>query len=164
MQNLKQKYYLYVGRLVEYKKVDFLVEVFNKLKEPLLIVGTGFEESKLRSMSTKNIKFAGQVSDEELIKIYKGAKALVMPQEEDFGIVSVEAQLLGVPVIAYRKGGAVDTVVNGKTGILFNQQNEESLVSAIEKFREMSFNYEELVSNAKKFSKQAFKKEFLKRL
>ena len=107
-----KKYYLLVSRLdFGYKKVELAIEAFNRLGKPLVIVGTGREEVRLKRMAVKNIKFAGRVSEEELIKYYQGAKALIMPQEEDFGIVSVEAQSHGVPVIAFKKGGAIDTVI-----------------------------------------------------
>lgn len=143
--------YLYVGRLVQYKKVDLLVDVFNKLGKKLVIVGSGSEEKRLKTKSKKNIKFVGEVSDGELIGYYCGAKALIMPQEEDFGITSVEAQSFGVPVIAYNKGGAQDTVIDGKTGVLFSGQNFRSLADAIAKFEKMSFNDKLLAENAARF-------------
>src|SRR3989344_5441635 len=113
-------YFLIVSRLVPYKRVDLAVEVFNELALPLVVVGTGSEEKRLKSKYKqslasdtgkfkKNIVFKGFVSDEELISLYRGAKAFIMPQEEDFGIAGVEAQAAGVPVIAYKKGGALDT-------------------------------------------------------
>lgn len=160
----EKKYYLIVSRLVGYKKVDLAIDVFNKLELPLIIVGTGREEKRLKSKSKKNIKFVGQVSEKELVKHYQNAKALIMPQEEDFGIVSVEAQAVGTPVIAFRKGGATDTVIDGKTGVLFNEQNVESLTRAIAKFEKIRFNHKYLVKNAQRFSKSVFKKEFLKYL
>ena len=159
-----RKFYLIVSRLVGYKKVDLAIDVFNKLGLPLIIVGTGREEKRLKSKSKNNIKFVGQVSEKELVKHYQNAKALIMPQEEDFGIVSVEAQAVGTPVIAFRKGGATDTVIDGKTGVLFDKQNVASLTRAIAKFKKMVFNHKYLVKNAKKFSKAAFKKEFLKHI
>ncbi|MEK7550179.1 MAG: glycosyltransferase [Patescibacteria group bacterium] len=163
MQNLKE-YYLYVGRLVNYKKVELLVKTFNKLNKKLVIIGTGSRTYSLKHMAYSNIKFVGQVSDEVLIDYYKNAKALIMPQEEDFGIVAVEAQSLGVPVIAHKKGGALDTVIDNQTGILFDEQNEESLTRAIEKFDKMSFNRRTLIANAQKFSKEVFKRRLQKAL
>lgn len=162
MRNIN--YYLYVGRLVPYKKVDLLVKVFNKLDKTLYIIGTGSEKDRLKSMAKNNIKFVGAVSDKELITYYKGAFALLMPQLEDFGIVSVEAQGFGVPVIAYGRGGALDTVLDGKTGVLFNEQNEKSLRDAIEKFVKMSFNKKTLIANAKRFSKETFKSNFSRKI
>jgi len=153
-------YFLIVNRLIPYKKVDLAIKVFNKLKLPLYIVGTGSEEFKLKLMSGKNIKFFGQVSDSQLEELYMGAKALIMPQKEDFGIVSLEAQSYGVPVIAYGKGGALDTVISGKTGLFFNRQTVESLEAAITEFENTKFKADNLKTNAKRFSKEIFKKEF----
>lgn len=154
----KHSYYLYVGRLVKYKKVDLLVATFNELKLPLVIVGVGSELNKLKFKAKSNIKFLGQISDQELAKVYQNALGFLMPQEEDFGITSVEAQSFGVPVIAYKKGGVLDTVIDGKTGIFFNEQNKASLSSAIAKFDNLSFNRRYLITNAKNFSKENFKR------
>ena len=155
-------YFLIVSRLVPYKRVDLVVRAFNKLKLPLIIVGTGGEEKRLRKIAGKNINFAGFVSDEHLINYYAGAKAFIHPQDEDFGISAVEAQAAGVPVIAYRKGGAMETVIEGKTGIFFKEQTIDSLVDAVKRFGKMNFNTQDLIENARKFSKDRFKKEFRK--
>lgn len=153
-------HYLIVSRLVKYKKVDLVVETFNKLGYPLVIVGTGREGPRLKYKSKKNIKFVGKVSDKELTKYYKNAKALIMPQDEDFGIVSVEAQSYGIPVIAFKSGGALDTVIDNKTGVLFDRQNTESLIAAIYKSEKISFNKKYIQKNAKKFSTEIFIKKF----
>ncbi len=155
-------YYLVVSRLVLYKRVDLVIEVFNQLKWPLVIVGTGSEERKLKKAAHGNVKFTGFVSEDELAKYYWNAKALIMPQEEDFGIVSVEAQAAGVPVIAYKKGGALETVVESSTGVYFDKQTPESLINALKKFDKMAFNPGELIHYAKNFSKERFKREFVK--
>jgi glycosyltransferase involved in cell wall biosynthesis len=158
----KGNYYLLVGRLdFGYKKVELAIEAFNKLKKPLVIVGEGRGKKKLMGMSGKNIKFAGFVPDKKLAGYYKGAKALIMPQEEDFGIVAVEAQMHGVPVIAFKKGGATDTVIPGKTGIFFNEQKPDSLISAVKRFEKKTFDKKEILLNAQRFSKARFKKELL---
>ncbi len=154
-------YYLYVGRLVRYKKVDLLIDAFNELNIPLVIVGTGAEEFNLKHKAKSNIKFLGQVSDEKLVELYSNAKAFLMPQDEDFGITAVETQSFGVPVIAYNRGGALDTVIDEITGVFFKEQTIESLKHAIAKFDTMSFNRENLIKNAKRFSKEIFKKEFI---
>jgi glycosyltransferase involved in cell wall biosynthesis len=159
------KYYLLVSRLdYGYKKVDLAIKAFNRLGYPLVIIGTGREESRLKSMAEKNIRFVGKLSEKELIRYYRGAKALVMPQEEDFGIVSVEAQSYGVPVIAYKKGGAIDSVINGKTGIFFEKQNSDSLMNAIKKFEKTRFVVDNLYTNARKFSKKVFKTKILEQV
>ena len=155
----KQGYYLYVGRLVKYKKVDLLVDTFNELGLPLVIVGVGSESYSLKLNAKSNIKFIGKISDGELSKIYLDAKGFLMPQEEDFGITAVEAQSFGVPVIAYKNGGALDTVIEGKTGIFFHEQTKESLKQAITKFDRISFDRRYLRTNAKRFGKERFKKE-----
>ena len=155
-------YYLVVSRLVPYKRIDIVVEAFNQLKYPLVIVGSGSEEIKLRSLAKSNISFTGKVSDDELIKYYSNSKALVFPQEEDFGLTAVEAQSFGKPVIAYKTGGALDTVVEGKTGLFFNEQNWQTIYYAVKRFEKMKFDSKMIVQNASKFSKERFKKEFLK--
>lgn len=157
----KGKYYLLVSRLdYGYKKIELAIEAFNKLGKKLVIVGSGRLEKKLKALSKKNIRFVGRVTDQKINKIYRDAKALIMPQEEDFGIVAVEAQSFGVPVIAFKKGGAIDTVIPGRTGILFDEQKPESLVVAVNKFEKMKFDKRLLFINSKKFSKARFKKEF----
>jgi glycosyltransferase involved in cell wall biosynthesis len=155
------KYFLIISRLVPYKKVDLAVKAFNKLGYPLVIIGKGSEERKLKKMAKKNIKFVGEVAEKKLIGYYQEAKALIMPQEEDFGIVAVEAQAMGTPIIAYKAGGAIDTVIEGKTGIFFEKQNVKSLMEVIKKFNKFKFNREDLIKNAVRFSKERFKKEFL---
>jgi len=163
-------YYLYVGRLVPYKKVGLAVEAFNDLRLPLVIIGTGSEESKLKSMANKNIIFKGFVAETELPQYFREAKAFIYPQEEDFGITAVEAQAAGCPLIAYRAGGALDTVVDPSTGpgrfatgIFFNEQTKESLIEAIKYFDDLnhrSIQPQNCVKNAAKFSKDIFKKKF----
>ncbi len=157
-----QSYYLLVSRLdFGYKKVELAIEAFNKLGKNLIIVGTGREEKKLKKMAKENIEFMGWVSEKKLANYYKNAKALITPQEEDFGIVAVEAQSYGVPVIAFKKGGAIDTVIPGKTGLFFNKQKSESLIDAVKKFEKMKFSKKLMLSNAQKFSAGRFKKELL---
>lgn len=157
-------YFLYVGRLVKYKKVDLLVDTFNDLGLPVVIVGTGSEAYSLKHKACDNIKFLGQISDEELADVYKNAKAFLMLQEEDFGITAVEAQSFGVPVIAYKKGGALDTVLENKTGIFFEKQTKEDLKQAIAKFDTMRFNKIDLINNARRFSKSEFKRQLQRSL
>lgn len=153
----RKDFYLIVGRLVGYKKTDLAIRAFNKLGYKLIIVGVGREIDKLKKISSGNITFAGQVSENELINYYKSAKALIMPQEEDFGIVSVEAQSFGLPVISFKKGGAIDTVIDGKTGILFGEQSPDDLINAIKKFENVKFESKDMLVNAQKFSKKIFK-------
>lgn len=159
---LDDAYFLVVSRFVSYKRVDLAIDTFNQLGLPLIIVGTGRQAAGLKLKAKSNIKFLGQVEEEKLAQIYAGAKALIMSQEEDFGLVAVEAQSFGVPVIAYKKGGVLDSVIEGKTGLFFGKQTPQSLIAAIAKFDKWHFNKEELITNAARFSKENFKKEFLK--
>jgi len=156
-------YYLIVGRLVPYKKVDLAIKTFIKLKKNLVIIGTGSEEEKykFKYKNMKNIIFKGFVSDDKLPDYYRNAKALIYPQEEDFGITAVEAQASGCPVIAYRAGGALDTVLEGNTGVFFDKQDINSLTDAVRDFESKKFDKSEIISNANKYSKERFKKNFL---
>lgn len=158
------KYYLIVSRLVKYKKVDLAVDAFNKMGKQLVIVGLGRQGRSLKRKAKKNIKFVGQVTEQELKNYYLGAKALIMPQEEDFGIVAIEAQSLGVPVIAFKKGGAIDTVIPEKTGVFFEEQKPESIVEAVKRFEKIRFVVDNLYTNAGRFSKEVFKTNILKHL
>lgn len=152
--------YLYVSRLVPYKKADLAIEAFNELGKALIVVGNGSEKRKLKRMAKKNITFIDQLTDGELADYYKKAKGFIFPQIEDFGIVSLEAQAAGTPVIAFRGGGALDTVVEGRTGIFFDKQDKKSLIKAVSDFEKMSFDHKDLLENARKFSKQNFQKKF----
>ncbi|MFC1710114.1 glycosyltransferase [Patescibacteria group bacterium] len=156
----RKDYYLMVTRLVPYKRVDLAIDAFNKLRLPLVIIGVGSEMGKLKKMSSDNISFKGFVDDNALVRYYKEAKAFIHTQDEDFGIAAVEAQAAGVPVIAYKKGGAKETVIDGKTGIFFERQTVSSLVDALNRFDRMNFRTINLVNNAKRFSKDRFKEEF----
>jgi len=154
-------FYLVVSRLVPYKRVDLVIEAFNKLKSRLVIIGSGSEMARLKNIAGSNITFLGQVSDETLLDHYRRAKAVIFPQEEDFGLVPLEAQASGTPVIAYGKGGAKETIIPGKTGLFFQEQTEESLASCLEKFEKVKWNYQDCVKQASKFSFTRFKNEFL---
>jgi len=166
LSNSDKKYYLMVTALVPYKRVDLAIEVFNALGEKLLIVGTGTETEKLKSIAKSNIEFLGWLSDEELAQLYAGCKALIFPGEEDFGIVPLEAMACGKPVVAYGKGGALETVIDGKTGIFFRQQTKELLQQAVERLQLIKFNPEEIRTHALKFSRPIYKqkmKEFIEK-
>jgi len=162
-QKLKAKnFYLIVGRLVAYKRVDLAIEAFNRLGLPLVIIGKGSQERKLKSMAKDNIKFLGGLTDARLADYYRKCTALIFPQEEDFGIVTVEAQASGAPIIAFKAGGALDTVIDGKTGTFFDKQDVDSLVKTVQRFQKIDFDYKDLIKNAQRFSKSRFKREFLK--
>lgn len=157
----RENFFLAVGRLTPYKKFDLIVETFNELGLPLKIVGTGISAQKLQKMANKNIEFLGYVSDEKLIQLYHQAKALIFPQVEDFGIIPLEAMASGCPVIAYKKGGALETIVEGKSGIFFEQQNIQSLKEAIEKFLSLDFKPETIQKQAAKFDRAVFNQNIL---
>jgi glycosyltransferase involved in cell wall biosynthesis len=159
---LDARNFLVVSRLVPYKKVDLAVRAFNENGHKLVIVGIGSEEKRLKAMAKENIKFVGQVSEKRLEKYYKNCTALVFPQFEDFGLVAVEALSCGKPVIAYKKGGALDIIKEGKNGVFFEKQNIVSLNRAVERLFTKNFNSDIIVSTSRKFGKERFKREFLK--
>ena len=153
-----KSYYLYAGELRDYKRPDLAVEACLKMNRKLVVVGNGrMRERLLRRVEARNnVIFLGRVSDDELLGVYSNAKALLFPGIEDFGIVSVEAQAAGVPVIAFGKGGAVETVVDGKTGCFFNEPFCHSLCSAIEHFESAKWDPTLCRSNAMRFSRNEF--------
>lgn len=161
-KKVKEKsYYLLVSRLVNYKRIDLAIKAFNKLGKDLYIVGEGNLYKKLKLLGRKNISFLKMVDDEKLADFYQNAKALIVPQEEDFGIVSIESQYFGTPVIAFKKGGLLDSLIENKTGVFFTEQKVDSLVDAVKEFEKRKFLYQDLITNAKKFSKGIFKKRIL---
>lgn len=166
--NKKEKYFLMVGRFLPYKRFDLAITAFNKLGLPLKIIGGGPEKSRLKKIAEPNIEFFDFVIDKKrLFDYYDNCEALIFPQEEDLGITAVEAMAAGKPVIAYRAGGALETVIEGKTGIFFNEQTPESLIKAVKKFKPENFDAKLIQKHALKFDKGNFKKEivnFLKNL
>lgn len=157
-------YYLFVSRLVGYKRCDIVVEAFNQLGLPLKIIGKGPEKKRLQKIAKNNIDFLGFLSDREVEKYYREAKAFIFAAEEDFGIVPVEAMATGRPVLAYGKGGATETVVAGKTGEFFSQQTAKSIVDAVKRFDPDKYNSGVIKKHAQRFSKERFKKEFKKKV
>ncbi len=154
-------YYLVVSRLVPYKRIDIAVEAFNLLKRPLIIVGEGRARAALEKKAGPTIRFLGKVSAEELARLYARCRALIFPGREDFGIAPLEAQASGRPVIAYAAGGALETVVEGKTGLFFREQTPEALAEAVQEFerRAGEFNPEDMRKNAKRFDVEIFRKK-----
>lgn len=160
---LKTKsYYLAGGRLVAAKNFDLIIRAFNRLKFPLKIYGDGVLKNELQNMAGENIEFLGKVDDEGLAKLYQNAKAFVLAQkDEDFGMTAVEAMGFGCPIIAYKGGGYLESVIEKKTGIFFNELNVESLSKAIQQFNNLTIKPSDCITQAKKFSKERFKKEML---
>lgn len=148
--------YVVWGRHVPYKRFDLAIEAANRLKVPLTIASTGPDTERLKSLAGPTVKFVGRISDEELVKLAQKSKAFLFPNEEDFGISAVEALAAGTPVIAYKKGGALDIVQDGETGVFFEHQTVESLVGAMERFETMTFLPATLHRKAKRFDKGLF--------
>ncbi|MCK5844727.1 MAG: glycosyltransferase, partial [Victivallales bacterium] len=152
-----EDYYLVVSRLVPYKRVDLAVEAFNRLGRKLVIVGTGPEMARLKSMAGPDIEFVGFASGEALANYYAKCRAFVFPGEEDFGITPLEAQASGRPVIAYGAGGALETVRDRETGCFFDSQTPESLVEAVRNFDCDSVDPASVRSHAETFDVEIFK-------
>ena len=161
--NKKQDYYFTSARLVAYKKTDIIVKAFAKLPQHQLIVsGDGPELEKLKRIATPNVKFIGFVKREQLIEFMQKAKAFILAAEEDFGITSIESQSCGTPVIALKKGGYVETVVENKTGLFFNNQTSQSIIEAITLFetKKTTFVETDFLENTARFSIDRFRDEF----
>ncbi|MDI6619040.1 MAG: glycosyltransferase family 4 protein [Clostridiales bacterium] len=157
LDNIDEDYFLVVSRLVPYKRIDLAVQAFNEMKLPLVIIGEGSERKKLEYMANDNIKFLGRKPDDIIKKYYSRCRAFIFPGEEDFGITPLEAQASGRPVIAYGKGGALETVIEGETGVFFREQTVESLKAAVEIFLESSFEKDLIRKHAEAFDEEIFK-------
>ncbi|MBL0339990.1 MAG: glycosyltransferase [Bacteroidetes bacterium] len=159
----KSDYYFTSLRVVPYKKLDLIIETFNLLpNRKLIVAGEGPELQKIKKTAKSNIEFIGFVSKKELISLMQKAKAFVLAAEEDFGITSVEAQSCCTPVIAFKKGGYLETVVDGKTGLFFQEQTTESLSEAILRLDSVRNNFtkSDFIANADRFSIEKFRIKF----
>jgi len=152
-------YYLCAGQLVRYKRFDLAIEAFIKSGRRLVIAGAGEEAAVLRKMRAPNIEFLGRQTDSAMHEIVQGCRALIFPGEEDFGIVPVEALACGRPVIAYGSGGVCESVVDGVTGLFFEEQTVESLNDAVERFEalEHTFDAADIRNRATQFGTDVFK-------
>ena len=157
-------YYLIVSRLFPHKNIDIAIDAFNKLGYELIIVGDGPAKNDLKKMAGKNIKILGYKKDDEVRDYYRNCKAFIMPQEEDFGLTPLEAMSFGKPVLALRKGGALETMVEGMTGEFFDDPIPEALADGVRRLNENYTHYSHLVIQkwAKKFSRDRFREEMLK--
>ncbi len=158
----KENFYLCVGRLAYAKHFDLAIKACLKLNRPLKIIGRGKDEDYLKKIAQghSNIEFVGQVSDEKLADFYLQAKALLFPAEaEEFGLVSVEAQAYGLPVIGFRGGGIPETIIEGKTGLLFDELTVDSLIKTIKRFEKMKFDPSVCQQNAQRFSQTHFARQ-----
>ena len=161
VSNKDEGYYLIVSALVPYKRVDLAIEAFNQLGKKLLIVGSGPEVEKLKKMAKKNIEFLGWQSDENLVKLYAGCRALIFPGVEDFGIVPLEAMASGKPVVAFAKGGALETVVgdgDSPTGVFFHHHTVDALIEALKVLSRMKFDPYAIRRHTEKFDRKEFKR------
>lgn len=150
-------YFLAIGRLVPYKRFDLLLELAKKLRFSLKIAGTGIDLERLKKLAGPTVEFLGHVPDAELPLLYANALCLLFPQTEDAGIVPLEAQACGIPVVAYRKGGVRDVVVEGQTGILVRDQTVDGFAKALEQFQGMSWDHAKIREHARKFHIDVFK-------
>ena len=150
-------YYLAGGRLVAYKRFDLVIEVFNRLGLPLVIFGKGPYEDRLSAMAGNNVKFVGHISDKEKAKLLAECIAFIHPQLEDFGLLPLEVMASGRPVIAYDRGGALETIVEGKTGIFFHEQTWEALLDAILNFKPETYSSDEIRKWVQQFDMPQFK-------
>ena len=159
-----ENYFLTGGRLVGYKRFDLAIAAFNRLNLPLVIFGDGPLFKKLKAEAKSNVQFLGRVSEKKRAELYSRCQAFINPQLEDFGITAVEAMASGRPVIAYRAGGAQETVVDNKTGVLFEEQTWEDLAYKILRFQPANFNPAEIREHALQFDTEVFNrkiKEFI---
>jgi len=162
--NPTNDYYLAVGRLIPYKKFDLIVQAFNKLKKPLKVVGMGPDYQKIKRMAKNNVQVLGRVSDEDLEALYQNCKAFVFPQIEDAGIVPLEAMAAGRPVIALNRGGSLDSMKEGVTGLFFKEQTVDSLIDAIARFETLNqvqgkFDPQVIRQHAEEFDVNRFKEK-----
>lgn len=153
-------YYLVIARLNNYKNVDLVIKMANRLKLNLRIVGDGPERNYLGRISGSTIGFLGNLSEDYLNQVLAGCKGLIVAAEEDFGLVSLEAQALCKPIIAYKRGGNLETVIDGVTGYFFEQLTESSLIAALDKLEKYGYNIDSCLANARRFSKEEFIKRF----
>jgi glycosyltransferase involved in cell wall biosynthesis len=158
--NEPKKYYLAVGRFTPYKRFDLIIDAFNELPYKLKIIGTGVAEKDLKKRAKSNIEFLGQVSEESLKDLYANCKALIFPQVEDFGITPLEAMASGRPVVAFNKGGALETIKDGETGVFFEEQNTLSLKGAIEKCEKTAWDSKKIKKHSSKFDEKIFESQF----
>jgi glycosyltransferase involved in cell wall biosynthesis len=156
----QEDYYLVVSRLVPYKRIDLAVQAFNSLGKPLVVIGDGRNRKALEAMAGPNITLLGRVPFEKVRDAMARCRAFIFPGVEDFGMTPVEAQAAGRPVIAFAGGGALETVIPGETGVLFDEPTAESLAQAVRDFEEAHFDTATLRRNAERFSAETFRHQF----
>lgn len=158
-QNTPEDYYLIISRLVPYKRVDIVIDAFNELKLPLRIVGRGLHEKELKKRAGGTIQFMGGLSDADMLEQIRRCKGLIFPGEEDFGMVPVEVQACGRPVIAFASAGALETIKDPETGVFFKEPTPASIIEAVRRFESLQFDSEAIREHAEQFSAAIFKQK-----
>ncbi len=158
--NRVEDFYLVVARLVPYKRIDLAITAANRLRRRLIVVGDGPQRKELEAMSGPTVQFLGKRSDEEVADLYARCRAFIFPGLDDFGIAPVEAQAAGRPVIAFARGGATETVVHGATGLLFDEQNEDSLIQSLDELDGTAIDSSLCRRNAERFDRREFCQRF----
>lgn len=155
-------YFVTLSRLVAHKRIDLVIEAFSQLNLPLKIIGEGPERKRLQKQASPNIEFLGYQPDEAVTQLLSNARGFVCAAEEDFGIAIVEAQAAGCPVITYKAGGALETVIDGTTGLFFEEQSVVSIIEAVKRFENVAhcFHSKDMIDNARRFSKARFTESF----
>jgi glycosyltransferase involved in cell wall biosynthesis len=153
-------FYMTVGRLTPYQRKDLIVSAFRDLNLPVKIVGDGRDRARLQARATPNVEFLGRVDDATRNELYASCRAYLFPAEEDFGIAPVEAQAAGKPVVAYAAGGALDTVIDGQTGVHFHEQTPAALAAAVRRLESLTFDPERIRQHAARFSVDVFRERF----
>ncbi|MDW8105378.1 MAG: glycosyltransferase [Armatimonadota bacterium] len=156
----KGDYYLVLSRLLPYKRIDVAVEACNRLRLPLVVAGEGRDAPRLSQLAGPTVQMVGRVSDQEARRLLARARALILVAEEDFGLTPVEAMASGTPVIAYRAGGATESVVEGATGMFFDKQEPETLIEALRRFDPSGYDPQRCVERAKRFDLHRFYDEW----
>ena len=154
-------YFLIVSRLIPYKRIDLAVEAFTQLGLPLWIAGEGRDRPALERRAGPNVRFLGWVDQDDLVPLFQGCRAFVFPGLEDFGIAPLEAMACGRPVIAYAGGGALDTVIEGKTGLFFREQTAEALAQVVARFDPAAFDPADCRAHAERFSRPVFRERMM---
>ena len=152
-------YFLIVSSLVPYKRIELAIEACNQLQFPLKIAGSGSHRTYLEKIAGQTVEFLGFQTDEKLRELYTHATATLFPGEEDFGLVPLESMACGTPVIAYKSGGALETIINGQTGIFFEEPTSESLAETLQTFTPLSFDPKTCCEQAEQFSRKRFEEK-----
>ena len=156
----QQDYYVVLARLVSYKRIDLAVSAFSRMKRKLIVIGTGPALEELKAKAGRTVQFVGRKSDNEVEAYVSQCQALIFPGEEDFGMAPVEVAAAGRPTIAFRAGGAVETVVDNVTGVFFDEQTTESLIEAVERFERQQWSSAAIRAHAEGYSREVFRHRF----